>query len=112
MAQDAPASVSLCLEVVLVLDLCFSSSTLQGNLQIHHVGQDGQVSAHVLSLNARLPCGPPDLASVRGGVGNRTVVRRPPWGRASASPAGHGRPEAGGHVRGGAPGDIRGFVGC
>lgn len=71
MAWDNPASVSLYLEVVLVLDLSFFSPILQGNLQIHHVGQDGQVSAHLLSLNTYLLCGSPDLALPWGGVGAR-----------------------------------------
>lgn len=52
---EDPVSVSLCLEVLFVLDLSFFSSILQGNLQIHHVGQDGQVSTHLPSLCVCLP---------------------------------------------------------
>ena len=42
---DIPASVSWVLKHCHWLPLF--SSVLQGNLQIHHVGQDGQVSAHL-----------------------------------------------------------------
>lgn len=88
------------------------SPILQGNLQIHHVGQDGQVSAHMRSLNASLPWVSPDLALLRGGVGSRMLVRHQPRGQASASPAATDVLEHVDTCTGGALGYMCGFVGC